>query len=269
MRIGGELKNLLEAYRNNSICQCYPWADTWDYSGGIADIGQNRGRLASEPFPENWGSGNIPRLPPWVAANDWHNLFWYSVSKQNSDVSVACRTCSTAEMLTVDGTPVSALFFTPGTPPDALARLTSTSRRDTLSLYLQDAENKDGADEPACRDVGEIGGATGSGMIPGQPQCDRYTKPTSKAIDRNRIFMVGVEAPGTCAANSQTILTSAPCGVGYSGSSVNPVCTTAASNLDACPCKSAAKVMVVEPCRNESVSPQCIAAIATLGQCGS
>jgi hypothetical protein len=268
MRIGAELKTLLKGYRDNSLCECYPWADTWPYSGGIADIGQNRGRFPSEPFPENWGSGSIPRLPAWVAANDWHNMFYYSVSKQNA--AAGCRTCSASEMLRVDNTPVSALFFTPGTPVDGLARLSNSSRRDNLTLYLADAANNDGGNTTLCPDVGEIGGDAESGMRPGQLVCDNYTKPASTAFDRNRLWMVGVAPPGTCAAAAQAILDAAPCGVGYAGQSVNPICSSARETLDACPCKSAAKAMVEVPCRNtNSADPHCAAPVATLQQCGT
>jgi hypothetical protein len=276
MRIGAEMKKLLEGYRANSACECYPWADTWPYSGGIADSGQNRGRFPSEPWPENWGSGSIPKLPTWVAANDWHNLFWYSVSQQNADQTkpgVVCRTCF-SEMLTVDSAPVSALLFTPGTPPDGIPRLNppagQSARTNDPTLYLQDAQNNDAASSTYCPNVGEIGGVSGSGILSGTREfCDQYTKPTSKAFDRNRLYTVGTADPAVCATQSQAILNVSPCGDGFSGSSVNPICTSAAQNLDACPCKSAAKVMLKSPCRNTSNPPQCEAAIATLQQCGS
>ena len=48
-----KIKTLLEAYRANSPCECYPWADTWPYSGGIADIGQNRGRFPTQLLLSN------------------------------------------------------------------------------------------------------------------------------------------------------------------------------------------------------------------------
>ncbi len=81
LRVGNEVRALLQGYKADTRCNCYPWADNWSYSGGIADIGQNRGRLASQPYPYNWGSGTIPRMPPWLPANDWHNLVWYTVSR--------------------------------------------------------------------------------------------------------------------------------------------------------------------------------------------
>ena len=56
MRVGNELKRLLTEYRLKSDCQCYPWADTWPYSGGIAEVSQNRGRFPTEPVPEPWGN---------------------------------------------------------------------------------------------------------------------------------------------------------------------------------------------------------------------
>jgi hypothetical protein len=165
---------------------------------------------------------------------------------------------------------VSALFFTPGTSPDGQPRLASVARRDTLSLYLSDAANNDGGDTALCPNVGEIGGDAGSGMRPGQLVCDTYVKPTSAAFDRNRLWMVGVSSPAMCAAAAQQILDAAPCGVGFEGRSVNPICSNAVATLDACPCKKAAEDMLKQPCRNtNSASPHCAAPAATLRQCGS
>lgn len=271
MRVGAELKALLQAYRANSVCKCYPWADNWPYSGGIADVGQNRGRFPSVPYPEQWGDAPIPALPAWVAANDWHNFFWYSVGRQNSnDRNQTCRTCSVYSMLKVTDTSkgtdmwVSALLFTPGPPLDGIARMNTSSRRDNLSLYLQDSSNNDGASN-ACPDVGEIGGTEGSGMRTGALSCDTYVVPTSRSMNRDRLFMVGVSSPGTCAAHASTLLSNATCSIG--GGAVKAVCQTAVNNLDACPCLDGAREMIATPCRNETNSPQCQVAMAQLKAC--
>jgi hypothetical protein len=282
MRVGNEIKRALTAYRANSDCQCYPWADTWPYSGGIADIGQNRGRFPTEPFPEQWGDPDpnnvallkIPYLPPWIEVNDWHNLIWYSVSKRASNnTAQTCRTCSSNDVLSIDGIATAALFFTPGTPPDGIARLKppsgQSSRIDNLALYLADQQNNDGDDTPSCRNVGEIGGDAGSGMLTGSASCDTYVTPTRKNKDRNRVYLLGATTAGVCQTAAQTILDNKPCGDGFQGNTVNPMCTQAKINLDACTltCYQAAQVMVKPPCRNTSNPGQCQDAIATLKTC--
>ncbi|MDB5903840.1 MAG: hypothetical protein JWM26_2718 [Betaproteobacteria bacterium] len=78
MRLGKEMQALLLNYKYNSMCQCYPWADSWSYSGGIADVGVNRGRLPSTAEPDDWGTGTIPKFPGWLKDNDWHNQVYYS-----------------------------------------------------------------------------------------------------------------------------------------------------------------------------------------------
>ncbi len=92
--------------------------------------------------------------------------------------------------MTVEGTQVEVLFFTPGSSPGAVTRLTSTSRRNDLTLYLQDVQNNDGANSSTCPDTGEIGGTAGKGSLAGQPSCDMYVRPTATAFDRNRLFTI-------------------------------------------------------------------------------
>lgn len=268
MRVGNELRAMLRKYRaaTEDSCKCYPWADTWEYSGGIADVGQNRGRFPTEPYPYGWGTNGIPALPQWVAANDWHNLFWYSVSKQNSDKEGSkCKTCSDAPMLTVDGTPVSALFITPGTPADGLPRLTSTTRRDNIDLYFEDAPNRDGAIEKQCKDTGEIGGGSaGSGSLKGALSCDQYTQPTAKGHDRDRLFLVGVAGPAVCIPSAKDIVDNVPC---VSGGSMKGMCKTALTNLDACTCLTAARTLTRTPCSTSTTGSACQDALASLKQC--
>ena len=264
MRVANELRALLEKYRLHSTCKCYPWADTWEYSGGIADIGQNRGRFPSEPFPHEWGTGTIPPLPQWVAANDWHNLVWYSVSKQNTaGEGATCRTCSDAMMQTVDGMPVSALFILPGVPADGLARLTSSSRRDNINLYFDDAGNRDAANESLCPDTGEIGGTPGSGSRKGALACDQYTMPIEKKFNRDRLFIVGVGGPGVCISAAKALVDAAPCG----WPNVSSACTSARESLDSCTCLDAARTLTRPPCVNTLNPGQCETAVTRLAEC--
>lgn len=273
MRVGAELKALLLAYRANSACQCYPWADNWAYSGGIADTGQNRGRFPSLPEPEPWGANGIPAFPQWIAANDWHNFFWYSVGRQNSHVDPVperrCRTCSDHPMLRVGDSWASALLFTPGPPLDGIARMNpppgQAARRDNLALYLEDAQNNDGA-SGACPDVGEIGDATPpAGNFKGALSCDTYVVPSATGRNRDRLITVGTSDPAVCTAQTSTLLANATCAAG--GGAIKPVCQTAVAGLDACPCLEAARVMVTPPCMNTTNPPQCQAAIAQLKSC--
>lgn len=131
-RLGNELKALLLAYKFNSKCFCYPWADSWEYSGGIGDYGVNRGRLASFAAynrapasgtvePEEWGTGTIPRFPPWLDDNDWHNHLLYIASRGETNPTLGgCLTCSSSTYLTIEGyspnISAAAAIVTPGTP---------------------------------------------------------------------------------------------------------------------------------------------------------
>lgn len=275
MRVGAELKELLVKYRRYSLCKCYPWADTWPHLSGIADIGQNRGTFPQEAYPELWGSGAIPDLPGWVRANDWQNFFWYAVGRQNSNHrEQTCRTCSSFPMLKVTDTSkptavdtwVSALLIAPGAPLDGIARMQpptgQSSRKDNVLLYFEDPANQDGA---ACLDVGEIGGNEGWGMLTGATTCDAYVVPTSRSMNRDRLFTVGVSSPAQCAANAQ-ILLNTTCHL--TGTQVKPECLTAVSNLDACPCLEGGRAMLEVPCRNTPNATPCSAPRVQLQQCG-
>jgi hypothetical protein len=280
MRVGNEMRSLLTKYRAAAPCQCYPWADTWEYSGGIGDSGQNRGRFPTDARiidpPNNdwefegWVGGKwvvMPRLPQWLAANNWQNLVWYSVSSQNTQGGGAlCRTCSDptiSPMLTVDDVPTSALIITPGPAPDGLSRLGSTSRRDNITLYFEDAANRDGADSSLCPDTGEIGYSTSTALIRGAPACDRYTKPSDTRMSRDRVFTVGVGGPGVCVSAAQTLINNAPCG----WPTVSGVCLAAAEQLDACTCLEGARKLLRPPCVNTLNPPECEAAIQRLATC--
>ena len=184
---------------------------------------------------------------------------------------MVCYTCSDNSMLIVDGTPVSALFFTPGTPVDGLPRVptppVSAARSNNLALYLEDQSNNQAANSVTCPYVPETGGGSGGSLMKGAASCDTYTRPTSTARDRDRIFTVGVASAGTCASNAQMLVDNVPCQHG--GSATKPECQTAIDNLDSCTCLTAARTMLQSPCRNTANPPQCQAAIAQLQACTS
>ncbi|MEA3154760.1 MAG: hypothetical protein QOK44_2349 [Betaproteobacteria bacterium] len=264
MRVGSELRNLLLAYRQNSVCQCFPWADSWAYSGGIADNGVNRGRLPSRPYPENWGEGAIPLLPEWVAANDWHNLIYYSAGRVETDgAGAACLYCSPSALLSVNGAPVSALLFTPGPPPAGVDRAT-VGNRDNLALYLDDLQNNDKGTCPGW----DTENANGLGVPPllGVPaSCDTYFTPTSTAVTRDRLFMVTLPS---CALSATTLVQEAlinPCSPG--GGAVRAACQTAADALATCTCAPAAQTLITPPCYNTLNPGQCQSAVTQLIGC--
>lgn len=273
-RVAGEIRNLLAGYRENSGCQCYPWADTWEYSGGIADVGQSRGRFPTVPYPHAWGSGSIPVLPPWLESNDWHNLVWYSVAKTNTaGGGQLCRTCSTLDQLAVTGAPsVSVVFFMPGTersvpPQPRLPPAASAAQRDDLGLYLQDTQNNDGANG-SCPDTGEIGDAVSATMLPGATSCDSYVVPTATARDRDRIYTLTSAPPSMCAGPAQVLTDYGPCRI--SGNTVSNLCQAAVNQLAAsgCACTAAGQAMLQAPCRIQPRLSQCQVHINALNSCG-
>ncbi len=244
MRVAKELKTRLDGYRVNSLCQCYPWADSFASADGTSNDGVNRGRFPLTALPENWSPpvpppppGSIPALPSWFGANNWHNVIYYSVTRQETaGGGVLCTTCS-ATTLSVDGTAgVSALLFTPGTPPTGINRPSND-----LADYLRDAQNYDGAN-------------------------DLYVtpNPNPKALDRNRITII---ASTSCTLNAEALLALVPCG---QPPRLNPQCTALVANyLAACNCAAAATQMINTPCQNTLKPGQCQSAVAVLQACSS
>jgi hypothetical protein len=265
-RVGRELKALLLEYRTKSACRCYPWADSWLYSGGIADIHVNRGRFPSQPFPENWGDGAIPGLPQWIAANDWHNLVYYSAARQETDQSGAiCLFCSPNQTLTVSGNPVSALIFTPGPPPAGVDRA-SAGQINNLANYLNDPQNHSGGTCPGWNS--EWGGAVQNIAAPVVPAtCDTFVQPTGKGLNRDRLYTISTTPASHCATAASTLLNNAPCKDSNAPNSLNPMCVFAAAKLATCSCSAAAQDLLVVPCRNTLNSSNCVAPVQQLQQC--
>jgi hypothetical protein len=266
------------AYREKSVCQCFPWADSWEYSGGVADIGINRGRFPSQASPEDWGQGTIPLLPQWVVANDWHNVVFYSAGRASTNAAgVECYYCSANATLTVDGAPVLALLFTPGPPPAPGAPPASINRanvanRDNLTYYLDDPQNSNKA---ACPGSGSEWANTPPWLdTPPSPppvvvvpaSCDSYVRPTSTVPTRDRIFTITDTLCVTAGALLVQEATTEPCGQG--GLPIRAACQLQVDALQACTCAVAAQTMITSPCRNTLNPGQCQAALTQLLACG-
>jgi hypothetical protein len=289
MRLGKEMQALLLEYKYNSICQCYPWADSWSYSGGIADVGVNRGRLPSDPEPDEWGSGTIPKFPAWLKDNDWHNQLYYSASKNES--ASGCLTCSANGNLTVrsssaadaPATAAAVVLITPGTPRPGQDRpflpsllvANDSALADKFEWWFEDPENNN---KKTCP-----GNATEHANSPssfGKAQtadasCDTVVVPQSRAYDRDRLFAIAPETPASmCPRAGLALARNTPCKdtkndpKGDKGK-VKDICTNLAAKLQQCStsCTIAAQAAITVPCRNDSSSPQCPPAQAALLAC--
>jgi hypothetical protein len=309
MRLGNELKSLLLAYKLNSRCFCYPWADSWDYSGGIGDFGVNRGRLASFASynrvaasdtlePEEWGTGNIPRFPPWLDDNDWHNHLLYMAARAETNPTMGgCLTCTANTYLTMQGyTPntAAAAIVTPGTPrnarippsggcntttapcrphlPSVAGTTAGKALMNNFSLFFDDAMN---------RKSGCAGQDTENAAIPGNyssiygagADCDTLTRPTSQEYDRNRIFILPREADlGAdiiCPRAGPALYNATPCMDPHDPDKVNDQCAKLISLLQICSgtCSNAATQMGTVPCRNNRTAAECPPLHAALVTC--
>ncbi len=247
MRVAKELKTRLDGYRVNSLCKCYPWADSFASADDTSNDGVNRGRFPLTALPENWSPpvpppppGSIPALPSWFGTNKWHNVIYYSVARLAAEIQLPIPpgfcTPLAACTLSVDGTPgVAALFFTPGTPPTGINRPSNN-----LADYLRDAQNYDGAN-------------------------DLYVtpNPNPRTLDRNRITII---TSTICAQNAAALLALVPCG---QPPRLNPQCTALVADLAMCSCLSAGYQLITPPCENVLNPPACQSAVATLKACNS
>ena len=283
-RLGGELRSLLLAYKFASKCFCYPWADSWAHSGGIADFGINRGRLPSDAAyqrpspggtiePENWGTGNVPRFPLWLFDNDWHNHVYYMVSRQESNPTLrGCLTCTSSAYLTISGDTTStaaAAILTPGTPrngyrpylPSEAATTKGRALMNDFALFFDDSMNR----KSACPGV-TTEHATNSNaytVIAVGNDCDTLAVPASRASDRNRLFTIkpeaDLDASVVCPAAGPALYNATPCHDPQDPDKVTDVCSRLISTLQKCstPCRAAASRMAEVPCRNNRSANEC------------
>jgi type II secretory pathway pseudopilin PulG len=162
-RVAGVVKQALSDYY--AAHTYYPWADNIisasDYN---SNYGLNRGWLPDNassnsgswhPDPPDWQPGSPPQ---WFFDNQWYALIYYSVAKSYTSYPGDCYSCVSNTTLFVDTVnQARILFFMPGTPIGALTRAI-----DTLSDYLEDAENTNNDDV--------------------------YATPSSQAMDRDRLY---------------------------------------------------------------------------------
>lgn len=243
MRVGSELETRLEDYSDFSSCQCYPWADSFAGPDGISDDKLMRGRFPVIALPEGWGTGAIPLLPAWVAANNWHDVIYYSVSSLYAKGGKG-RKCKDPEnndcvtgTLTVDGKAgVEALFFMPGVPRPGIAR-----PGNALSAYLEDGENNDGAN-------------------------DVYVEPTATELNRDRLFFLSGASTSLCQKNARKLIRKAPC---LANGAISQRCQKNVDKLSICsaPCAGAAQAMLLAPCSSDLTSEACQAVTGALRQC--
>lgn len=269
MRVGAEAKNWLDGYRNNSTCQCYPWAANFFINTGAAAApsypnasatGVNRGRFPfSNAGPENWTAPR-PVLSSWFTYNNWHLVIFYTLARQNAQnqgVSPTdCTTC-TQTTLTIDGKAViSSIILTPGTPLGTITRPSNS-----VTDYIEDPANRDGTD-------------------------DIYVTPTATHPDRDRLYTsvspAAAASPAQqCPAMGQALRKLAPCGqppkmnsqcAALAGTDLNgnrPAPPAAPSGLAVCSsaCSSASLTLVNTPCQNTLKPSQCSSAHKTLNSC--
>ena len=156
-RVAREVRSALLAYKDNSGCNCYPWADISD---GTSQTDLNRGRVPTTALPENWGTGTIPALPGWYVNNDWRLVIYYAVGRNFlQSGGAACAFC-VDPTLTVDGvTGKQAVIITPG--PAGVSGAHTNWPFD----YFEDAQNNDDSN-------------------------DIYVIPSSTAYARDRLYII-------------------------------------------------------------------------------
>ena len=290
MRVGGELKNLLLAYRENSKCRCYPWADSWNYSGGIPDVGINRGRFpAYQVKPVDWGfqdsENNIPRLPDWVTENNWNNMVFYSAARQETDeAGKRCYFCSINSTLVVRLDPAtnnteqaSALILTPGLPRKGVNRpathpelINNLGVANNMTSYFEDSLNNNkgpmatASQECPGWDAEHASSWTGLSQESVPVACDTYVRPTSRGYDRDRLHTIVAKPGSHCATAARALVSLMPC----KDKTSSGVCPPLVTALSTCTCRAAAQASLDTPCFNTlSPSPHCDAPIAELKVC--
>jgi len=120
-RVARDILSVLQSYKANSGCNCYPWADV---STGASDPGLNRGRipgydplnlLGPYALPVEWGSGSAPTLPQWFIDNEWRRIVYYSVARIATDGGGGSCTSCTNNTLTVGSTTgIEVVLIMPG-----------------------------------------------------------------------------------------------------------------------------------------------------------
>jgi hypothetical protein len=248
-------------------------------------MGVNRGRFPAPAEPENWGDGTIPIFPQWVKDNDWHNQLYYSASKNETDkAGNGCLTCSDNPDLTVKASsaanaPVksaAAVLLTPGRPRAGKMRsylqtaALNDPMNDAYDAYFEDPLNNNKA---SCYGNGtEHASSTSYPKKIADDACDTVVQPSSKAYDRDRLWVIPPETPQSmCTRVGLALVDNTPCKDPNNANKAKTVCTNMAAKLQQCStaCASAATVTTTPPCRNDSSSSQCPPARTALLACSA
>ena len=156
-RVGKDVNELLKAYKRNSACACFPWADNnWD---GVSDVSSVYGNVPlATAMPEAWGSGAIPAMTSYLTQNNWWRVLYYAVGNRITAVPPDAMTID----LNGGGWDTSTILITPGPAGN-------TRPSTDWSHYIADTTNRDN---------------------------DRhFISPTSTQYARNRLFSIPYPFP--------------------------------------------------------------------------
>lgn len=245
-RVAKAVKTALQNYYNAN--GYYPFPAKYDNCGATtctSDASQRRGRLprnAATTAPATVDWPGTPELS-WLFSNQWNRVLYYAVG--NSFVSGGAGTCPSGCLSASAIQNVAALFFMPGSPVGSVTRPTNS-----LSDYLEDAENRDGWQAGAN---------------------DIYVTPTSISQDRDRIYTIIMSGAPSCSAQAAILLskvngTANNC---KSGGTVLQSCVDAANQLASCSCAADAQTFITSPCINNLNPAACQTAISHLQACSS
>jgi type II secretory pathway pseudopilin PulG len=133
-RVAKDIISLLAQYKTKSVCNCYPWADNnWN---GTSNSPNRKGTVPLETaLPENWGSGAIPAMTPYLIQNDWWRVMYYAVADR------VTQTPSTFMVLNLNagGGNTSVVLIAPGPA-------TGSRPSNNWADYIDDTSNRDGDD---------------------------------------------------------------------------------------------------------------------------
>ena len=136
-RVSKEVKAMLANYFADNGFYPYPAKFDGSCTGAscntFSDINVCRGRLPKTALPFDWQYNYS--FPAWFFTNRWYHDIYYSAGANR--LATAPPGCGAT--LNVSGNSTAALFFMPGTPLGSMVR---TYPSNNLSLYLEDAENR-------------------------------------------------------------------------------------------------------------------------------
>jgi hypothetical protein len=210
------------------------------------------------------------------------------VSKRESDPSGSgCLTCSNKLDLAVKDSssptaPVKSaavVLITPGTSRPGYIRaffpadVFNHPLRNSFAAFFEDPENNNKASCPGIN-TEHASNPAGSGFTKSiaADACDTFVQPSSKAYDRDRLWMIPAETLASiCSKGGPALMSNTPCKDNSDPDKVKNVCTSLRNKLQQCSstCAAAAQKMIETPCRNDQSSSQCPPYYAALLACSA